>query len=306
MQFVSFLAEPCFDGPMAKPTYIELADETRIPILYEDRTVMALDKPAGWILGPDDWDHAARNLPLAIQSSISAGDYWARSRNMRYLRHVHRLDAGTSGILLCVKHLGAMAPISRLFADRVVKKTYLAVTDGLPKQPEWTRTDMLGPEEREPGRHRVDPTAGKEAQTDFKVLQTGRYTALVEAKPHTGRTHQIRLHLAASGTPVQGDTMYGTPHPGGLALRAVGLEYTDPFTQRVVRISAPAADFCRHFGFTLPERPRRPAAADPEAGTPPPAGTARPGPAPVLAPVAGQATPRISPPGRRAGFSTKS
>ena len=105
---------------MAKPTYIELADETRIPILYEDRTVMALDKPAGWILGPDDWEHTARNLPLAIQSSISAGDYWARSRNMRYLRHVHRLDAGTSGILLCVKHLGAMAPISRLFADRVV------------------------------------------------------------------------------------------------------------------------------------------------------------------------------------------
>lgn len=270
-------ADPCFARPVAKPDFIELPDETRIPILYEDRTVMALDKPAGWILGPDDWEHTARNLPLALQSSVRAGDYWARSRNLSYLRHVHRLDAGTSGILLCVKNLGAMEPLSRLFADRVVQKTYLAVTDGLPRLAEWTRTDPLGPEDREPGRHRIDPQLGKEAKTDFRVLETGRYTALVEAKPFTGRTHQIRLHLAVSGTPVQGDELYGTRHPDGMALRAIGLEYTDPFTRRPVRISAPTDEFCRHYGFKPPERPRRQAGGVPaESKRPAPASGEKP------------------------------
>jgi 23S rRNA pseudouridine1911/1915/1917 synthase len=241
-----------------KPSYIELPDETRIPILYEDRSVLALDKPAGWFMGPDDWEQTGRNLPPALQSSLNAGDYWARSRNLRFLRYVHRLDAGTSGILLFAKSPGAMEPYSRLFADRVVKKTYLAVTDGIPRVAEWTRKDKLGPDEREPGRHRIDPENGKPAQTDFRVLQAGRHTALVEAKPYTGRTHQIRLHLAAGNCPVQGDDMYGTPHPQGLALRAVGLEYIDPFTRRPVRINAPAGDFCRSHGFKPPERPPQP------------------------------------------------
>ncbi len=270
---------------MPKPNYIELPDETRIPILYEDRSVMALDKPAGWFMGPDDWEQTGRNLPPALQSSLNAGDFWASSRNLRFLRHVHRLDAGTSGILLFAKSPGAMEPLSRLFADRIVKKTYLAITDGVPKLKEWTRNDKLGPDEREPGRHRVDPDQGKPAQTDFKVLQAGQHTALVEAKPYTGRTHQIRLHLAASNCPVQGDELYGTSHPQGLALRAVGLEYVDPFTRRPVRISAPAGDFCRSYGFKPPERPPQPRMDRPSTGKsgPPPAGKpspAKPGPKP--------------------------
>ena len=237
---------------MAKPTQIELPDGTRIPILYEDRVVMALDKPVGWILGPDDWEHTARNLPLALQSSIQAGDFWARSRNLRFLKHVHRLDAGTSGILLCSKSIGAMEPLSRLFADRRIAKTYLAVTDGIPRKMEWACDDALGPDPREPGRHWIDPKAGKDAHTDFKVLEKRQYTALVEAHPLTGRTHQIRLHLLAGTTPVQGDELYGTPHPDGLALRSVGLEYKDPFTGKPVRIRAPVIEFCRRYGFAIP------------------------------------------------------
>jgi 23S rRNA pseudouridine1911/1915/1917 synthase len=85
---------------MARSKHIELSDGTIIPILYEDRSIIAIDKPAGWMLIPYNWDKTSRNLHPALSSSILAGDHWARSRNLKYLRHVHRLDADTSGILL--------------------------------------------------------------------------------------------------------------------------------------------------------------------------------------------------------------
>src|SRR5436190_19161615 len=100
---------------MAKPAQIELPDGISIPIVYEDRSVLAIDKPAGWLLVPNSWERTARNLQLAIESSITAGDFWAQSRNLKFLRFVHRLDAETSGILLFAKSPGAMPVYSRLF-----------------------------------------------------------------------------------------------------------------------------------------------------------------------------------------------
>src|SRR5438477_2063753 len=100
---------------MAKPDRIELPEGTVIPILYEDRAVLAIDKPAGWLLAPDSWDRTSRNLQLALMSSIRGGDYWARSRNLQFLRFAHRLDADTSGVLLLVKNSGAVQAYSRLF-----------------------------------------------------------------------------------------------------------------------------------------------------------------------------------------------
>ena len=94
---------------------------------------------------------------------------------------------------------------------------------------------------------------GKEAETTFQVLQTGHKVSLIEARPATGRTHQIRVHLAQAGHPVMGDELYGSfsaARPGpDLALRAVGLAYTDPFTRRRVRVYAPTEAFCRAYGF---------------------------------------------------------
>ena len=83
---------------MASPKEIELPDGTVIPILYEDRAVFAIDKPGGWLLAPESWDRTSRNLHLALMSAIHAGDYWARSRQLKFLRFVHRLDADTSGV----------------------------------------------------------------------------------------------------------------------------------------------------------------------------------------------------------------
>src|SRR5213593_2527572 len=103
---------------MAKTSYIELGSGEQIPILYEDRSVLAIDKPRGWMLVPFSWQRTDRNLQAALSSSIAAKDFWARSRNIRFLRFVHRLDAETTGVLLFAKSPGATKSYSRLFESR--------------------------------------------------------------------------------------------------------------------------------------------------------------------------------------------
>jgi 23S rRNA pseudouridine1911/1915/1917 synthase len=241
-------------GAMAKPPFIRLPGVAPIPILYEDRAALALDKPAGWLIAPTHWLQTRRNLQAAIESSIAHGDFWARSRGLKFLRFVHRLDAETSGVMLWAKSPGAVDAFGELFERREVEKIYWAVVAGRPKEREWICALPIGPHPRERGRYRVDARAGKPAETRFRLLQTRGGLSLLEARPVTGRTHQIRTHLAASGCPVLGDPLYGRPgRDEYLGLRSVALRYADPFTRRFVNIRAPVAEFCRRFGFDVPE-----------------------------------------------------
>ncbi|MFO1512137.1 MAG: RluA family pseudouridine synthase [Verrucomicrobiota bacterium] len=238
---------------MAKPNFIELPGVPPIPILYEDRSVLAIDKPRGWMLVPFSWQKTKWNLQAAIVSSLGAGDFWARSRGLKFLKFVHRLDAETTGILLFAKSLGAVESYSDLFEDRRMEKTYLAVMDGVPKQDEWTCRLKLGPAAGQIGRMKVDERDGKESETHFRVLQKREHSALIQASPLTGRTHQIRLHLAESAGPVVGDDIYGRRGDrANLGLRAVRLAFADPFTRRRVEIRAPIEQFCREYGFDIP------------------------------------------------------
>jgi RluA family pseudouridine synthase len=234
-----------------KPSAIELLDGTSVPILYEDRSVLAIDKPAGWMLAPATWDKTSRNLQRELMISIQAGEHWARSRNLKYIRFIHRLDAETSGVLLLAKSAGAVRALSELFESRLMRKKYLAVVHGIPAQPSWVCQLRISQEPGVRGQMTVDARLGKDAETAFRVLQQGQGNALIEATPLTGRTHQIRVHLAAGGHPVLGDTLYGGTGRE-LALRAVELSYTDPFQKRPVRILAPTRGFLRrhHFAAT--------------------------------------------------------
>lgn len=250
---------------MPRPNYIELGDrrdQIRIPILYEDRSVIALDKPAGWMLVPFNWQRTNWNLQAAITSAIRAGFFWAKSRNLKFLQNIHRIDAETTGVLLFGRSPGAVKTFSDLFESRKVAKRYLAVVRGTPGKSAWSCEAKLGSAPGEVGRVVVDPVEGKESITAFRVLESRQGRSLIEAKPVTGRTHQIRVHLLEAGHPIVGDELYGgaTRDPRRsrhghhvefpMGLRSVGLSYKDPFRRNNVRIEAPTQRFLDAFGFT--------------------------------------------------------
>jgi len=246
----------------ARPNAIELNDGTTIPILFENRSVLAIDKPAGWMLVPFTWQKTNRNLHAAIVASIASKQFWARSRNLKFLCHVHRLDTETTGILLFAKSRGALDTIGDLFEARRVAKRYLTVVHGVPKEKEWTCRLKISQDTEQIGRVYIDAESGKEAETQFIVLGSNGKKTLIDARPVTGRTHQIRVHLVSAGLYVIGDPLYTSSAApsspartsrrrpsSAMALRAVDLSYVDPFTRKPVAIHAPFADFVTQFGF---------------------------------------------------------
>lgn len=245
---------------MIRESWIELRRgraPLRLPVVYEDRQCLVLDKPAGWLLAPAHWDRTSRNLTAALMAAIAAGAPWARARQLKFLRFVHRLDAETTGLVLMVKHRNLLDPYTTLFEERQIQKVYLAIVDRPPRQNEWTATEKIAPAPGRTDRMRVDARHGKSAETHFRVLASHPRFTLVEARPVTGRTHQIRVHLAAAGCPVAGDELYGgrpaTPAARGrfpLALRAVHLAFKQPFTRNWVQVTAETAEFLSAFGFS--------------------------------------------------------
>jgi len=177
-----------------------------LEILYEDAYFAVIDKPAGLAVHPSphqDTETLVQALLYRLKDLSSIGGEERPGI-------VHRLDKETSGVLVIAKNDRTHNAISSQFKSRQVHKTYLAVVRGEPGEEEGRISLPLGKSYSNPKRQaiRMDGT-GREAVTDYRVLERYRGYSLLEIWPHTGRTHQIRVHLAHLGTPVACDKLYG-------------------------------------------------------------------------------------------------
>jgi 23S rRNA pseudouridine1911/1915/1917 synthase len=198
-----------------------------IPILYEDDDVLVLNKPAGLLT------HAKG----VLSSEFSVAEF-VRPRTTADAQTnrpgiVHRLDRGTSGVIITAKTSEAKNWLQKQFSQRKVKKTYIALLHGHLKQQTATLDLPIQRNPQKPQTFRVDAN-GKPAQTQFETLQVFPHHTLVQFRPATGRTHQLRVHAAYLGHAIVGDPLYGKVEKTlpRLFLHAKSLELTLPNRQR--------------------------------------------------------------------------
>jgi tRNA pseudouridine32 synthase / 23S rRNA pseudouridine746 synthase len=195
-------------------------EELRARVLHRDRQVIVLDKPAGLPV------HAGPKGGANLEAMLAAVSFGLPQPPGL----AHRLDQDTSGCLVLGRDARALRRLGRLFQAGRVHKTYWAITEGVP-EPVAGRIDLpLAKHSAQRGWWMRVDRAGRPAVTDYRVLAASGGRAWVELIPRTGRTHQIRVHLAAIGCPVRGDPIYGRDRGGRLLLhaRAVGIPLGEP------------------------------------------------------------------------------
>ena len=198
-----------------------------LPILYENDDVIVVNKPSGLLT------HAKGGLSdePTVAEIIRPKTSFATDTDRPGI--VHRLDRDTSGLLIIAKNPESAAHLQRQFAERTAKKTYIAITDGKPKL-NAAKIDLpIGRNPSAPSTFRIDPN-GKPAQTTYYVLAENDAQSLVELKPTTGRTHQLRVHLSHLNAPILGDRVYGKSSDCRMMLHAQKLEITLPSGERKV------------------------------------------------------------------------
>lgn len=198
-------------------------DDIELPILHEDENVLVINKPAGVI-------------------SHSRGKYWYEPSVASFVRQktnqdgdrsgiVHRLDRATSGVMICAKNSETLSFLQKQFSARKVKKTYFAIISGHMKIREAVIDMPIERNPKAPATFRVGPN-GKESQTKYTVVKEREAHELVKLEPLTGRTHQLRVHLAYQNHPIVGDLLYNGETADRLYLHAYTLEITLPNGER--------------------------------------------------------------------------
>ncbi len=204
-------------------TELDTIEPIELPVLYEDEDVIVVDKPAGII-------------------SHSRGRYWNEPSVASFVRQktnqageragiVHRLDRATSGVMICAKNSTALAWLQKQFSQRKVDKMYLAIVAGRLDKDEAVIDMPIERNPKVPATFRTS-ASGKPAQTAYKVITVTKDYSLLELRPLTGRTHQLRVHLKQLGHPIAGDTLYGGKPAERLLLHARSLTITLPDKRR--------------------------------------------------------------------------
>ncbi|MDR3637569.1 MAG: RluA family pseudouridine synthase [Isosphaeraceae bacterium] len=215
----------------------------RATVLAEDNHCLALDKPAGLLTQGD----ATGEPTLVDWARVYLKTEYAKQGNV-YVGLVHRLDRPTSGVVLLARTSKAAARLSQQFREGSVEKVYWAVVEGRCPDDEGEWTDTLSKDER---RNVVEIVAketqgSREARLSFRVLGRSERTSTLELRPITGRSHQLRVQLAARGLPIVGDRKYGAKtalpaEDGGfrVALHARALTFTHPTRKEAISVVAP-------------------------------------------------------------------
>ena len=231
-----------------------------LDILYEDDAMLALNKQSGLVVHP-----AAGNWSGTLVNALvhHRGAHLAGRGGRERLGIVHRLDKDTSGVILIAKTDEAHEKLARIFEEREVKKIYRALCTGIFRRVSGECRGAIG-------RHQVDrkkmavkkdAAHGRSAWTDYRVLKQGKRGAEVECLLHTGRTHQIRVHLSHLGHPIWGDTLYGKralvngSYPARQMLHAARIELAHPLTGKPLRFEAALPEDYRKCREILVEKP---------------------------------------------------
>jgi RluA family pseudouridine synthase len=204
-------------------------------IIYEDDHLVVVDKPAGLSVLPDGWEKDSEYLVKMLQEQYGK------------IFIVHRLDKITSGVMVFARDAEIHRALNIQFENHVAQKTYHAILEGNPKWEEKVAKHPLRANVGHKHRTMVDDRNGKPSETRFRVIKRYQESALVEAKPMTGRTHQIRVHAYALGHPLVEDVLYGARDRYGLSrpmLHAQSLLFVHPVSNENMKFYAPhPADF---------------------------------------------------------------
>jgi len=230
------------EPPDPKPS--ELAPEPiALDVLYEDEAVLVLAKPAGLVVHPAA-GHESGTLVNALLHHCPDLPGIGGERRPGI---VHRLDRDTSGAMVVAKTEAAMAQLAAQFRRRAVRKEYLALVHGVPVPPEGVVDTLIGRSRHDRKRMSVRPAGvGRQALSRYRVIASSAGYSLVRVVIETGRTHQIRVHMAAIGHPVAGDRIYGgrrvahesPPFPRQM-LHAGRLSFAHPVSARPLDFAAP-------------------------------------------------------------------
>ena len=204
-------------------------------IAWEDEHLLVVDKPAGVVVHPSP-GHGGGTLVHALLERGAAGGEDQRPGI------VHRLDRDTSGLMVVARSKEAHARLQALVRQRALERHYLALVVGRPRSRRGRIEAPIGRDRRDPFRHSLDTDSPREAITHFEVAELLDRHALLDVRLETGRTHQIRVHLAAIDLPVAGDPVYGRPRELGLErqfLHATRLAFPHPFTGERVEAESP-------------------------------------------------------------------